>query len=97
MDLGVGVVEHPVRWSYVAGTKVTIATPIRMLADIAALRFQRRFEPAVIRCRYETQLLEHAAPLSDADVSSGSECLVYAAGDEFAAIREALTEAGLAD
>lgn len=38
--LGLDVVEHPVNWHYVPGTKITLLTPLRMLRDIARIRMR---------------------------------------------------------
>ena len=37
-QLGIEIVEHPVSWHYMAGTKIRLLTPLQMLVDIARLR-----------------------------------------------------------
>jgi dolichyl-phosphate beta-glucosyltransferase len=77
MDLEVEVVEHPVRWSYVSGSKIQLVTPIRMLTDIARLRFGRsRFEPASVTCSFAPELLAFAEPLDGTKPAIGSEVRV---------------------
>lgn len=39
IDLGFEVIEHPVDWHHVPGTKVQMLTPLHMFIDIARLRF----------------------------------------------------------
>ena len=41
LGMGLGVVEYPVVWHYVEGTKVKVTTPLRMLRDIARIRARR--------------------------------------------------------
>lgn len=41
LTMGLGVVEYPVTWHYVHGTKIRLATPLRMLRDIARIRLAR--------------------------------------------------------
>lgn len=73
MDLNIEVVEHPVRWSYVSGSKIQLATPIRMLTDIARLRFHReRFEPPSVSISFTPDVLRFAEPLDGATPAVGS-------------------------
>ncbi len=96
MDLGVDVVEYPVRWSYVSGTKIQLATPLRMLADIARLRSGRTvFEPPLVTCRYRPELLEIAEPLSGALPDHDAPCVVIAANGADANLRAAAQARGL--
>lgn len=39
--MGLGVIEYPVTWHYVHGTKIRLTTPLRMLRDIARIRLAR--------------------------------------------------------
>gem|GEM_PF-244164 len=36
-----GIVEYPVQWHYVPGTKIKLTTPLRMLRDIVRIRLSR--------------------------------------------------------
>lgn len=42
LAMGLGVVEYPVTWHYVHGTKIRLATPLRMLRDIARIRLSKQ-------------------------------------------------------
>lgn len=96
MDLGVEVVEHPVRWSYVSGTKIQLGTPLRMLADIARLRFRRSaFEPASIRCRNEVGLLAIAEPLTSETPFDRGLCQVLVSAESQAEVTARATDLGL--
>ncbi|MEM7095059.1 MAG: dolichyl-phosphate beta-glucosyltransferase [Actinomycetota bacterium] len=100
MALDVGVVEHPVRWRYVAGTKIRLLTPVRMLRDITRLRL-RGSELALdrIACRFDPVLSDLADPLIDRAVRDGAPCellfdpIVHARPEleEWLAARELLT------
>ena len=60
--MGFGIVEYPVTWHYVPGTKVKLSTPLRMLRDIARIRLAADAgTPAYI----DTTFHEDLAPLVD--------------------------------
>lgn len=64
MALGVGVVEYPVRWHHVPGTKVGLLTPLRMLRDIAVIRLRAaRIDQRGIDCVDSEALRTVAAPI----------------------------------
>jgi len=41
LAMGFGVIEYPVKWHYVHGTKIQLTTPLLMLRDIARIRLAR--------------------------------------------------------
>ncbi len=45
LAMGLGVVEYPVKWHYVHGTKIKPLTPVHMLRDIVRLRLLTRTKP----------------------------------------------------
>ena len=53
---GIPVVEVPVRWSNVEGTKVTLSQGLRSFSDLLVIRWN------MVRGRYHTAPLERAAP-----------------------------------
>lgn len=98
MDLGVEVVEHPVRWTYVSGSKIQLVTPLRMLADIARLRFGGSpFTPASIRCRNDDALGTIAEPLTAATVGAGGACTVLVRDAMRPTLARRVEELGLVD
>jgi len=62
--MGSEVVEHPVSWHYVPGTKITILTPLQMLRDIARIRLHRA-EGSLdhVDCEYQVAVAKLADPL----------------------------------
>ena len=42
LAMGLGVVEYPVTWHYVHGTKIRMFTPFRMLRDILRIRMSKK-------------------------------------------------------
>ena len=57
LAMGLGVVEYPVTWHYVHGTKIKLTTPVRMLRDIARIRLSRRSgAPAHLDTEYVSEL-----------------------------------------
>ncbi len=42
LAMGLGVVEYPVTWHYVHGTKIRMFTPLRMLRDILRIRLSKK-------------------------------------------------------
>lgn len=97
MDLGIEVVEHPVRWSYVSGSKIQLATPLRMLADIGRLRFRRTpFMPEAIECRNDDAVYDFAEPLvADASLGAAETCTVLVPASGRAELVEAATALGV--
>ena len=96
LDLDIEVVEYPVRWTYVSGSKIQLVTPLRMLADIARLRFRRpRFEPTVVTCHYRPALLEIAEPLTDVAPVPDATCQIMTAERASEALRERARARGI--
>jgi hypothetical protein len=64
LTMGFGVVEYPVNWHYVHGTKVKLTTPLHMLGDIARIRLRRDAgTPAYIDTTYHAELASLVDPL----------------------------------
>lgn len=83
MDLGVGVIEYPVRWTYMPGTKIRPLTPFSMLSDIIRLRVHptpMRFDTIV--CRYEPAIDTIAECLdSSIEIRRGVACEILVPAD----------------
>lgn len=100
MDLDIGVIEYPVHWTYVPGTKIKPLTPVHMLVDIVRLRVwpaKERYDS--ILCRFEPAVDQVAAPLDPSQVVDvGKPCQVFvpsASDTSVVAIIEALKQAGV--
>lgn len=64
LTMGLGVVEYPVDWHYVHGTKIRFSSPMRMLRDIARIRMARSSGPFLyIDCEWCEKLDVVADPL----------------------------------
>lgn len=62
LAMGLGVIEYPVTWHYVHGTKIKLTTPLRMLRDIARIRLS----PASNSPRYiDTTYCVDLQPVTD--------------------------------
>lgn len=62
LAMGLGVIEYPVTWHYVHGTKIRLTTPLRMLRDIARLRVARLTDAP----RYiDTTFCDELQPVTD--------------------------------
>lgn len=62
--MGFDVVEHPVHWHYVHGTKIRAFTPLRMLADIARIRMKPALaEMSYFDTSWNDDLAKRADPL----------------------------------
>ena len=60
--MGLGIVEYPVVWHHVPGTKVKLTTPLSMLSDIVRIRVSRTMSmPNHIDVPYRSEL----GPLTD--------------------------------
>jgi hypothetical protein len=57
LAMGLGVVEYPVTWHYVHGTKIRMLTPFRMLLDILRIRMSNKTRtPPHIDTTYTNEL-----------------------------------------
>lgn len=94
LALGLGVVEYPVRWHYVHGTKVRLSTPLRMLADIVRIRlFDRATPPPYIDASFVDSLEPYVDPLVPGPrLAEGAPCRIVLPADERADIVEALDD-----
>lgn len=64
LAMGLGVIEYPVTWHYVHGTKIRLTTPLKMLRDIARIRVSRTAgTPAHIDTTYREEFRVTADPL----------------------------------
>lgn len=98
MALGVGVVEYPVDWHYVAGTKIGPLTPLSMLRDIAVIRARtHRLERSGVDCLDSPELRAIADPIVPRDdLVDGQRCrVVPVAPESERAVADALCEAGV--
>jgi len=78
LAMGVGVVEYPVTWQYVHGTKITVATPLRMLRDIVRIRLSKEPPaPGYFDIPYRVEFRDLVAPLFPADhLIDGQPCRI---------------------
>ena len=83
LAMGCGVIEYPVTWRYVHGTKITLSTPLRMLRDIVRIRLAKDAEPPrYIEIRYRDELAALTDPLSLIDdVEDGELCHLLLPGN----------------
>lgn len=80
--LGVPIVEHPVSWHHVHGTKIQLLTPLKMLSDIAKVRVART-RPMVpfVDSTWSAAAIAHADPLfPSAAPKIGDRCRILLAG-----------------
>jgi len=74
LAVGVGVVEYPVTWHYVAGTKVRPTTPLRMLGDIIRIRLSKvPMTPRYIDTDYRSEFDAICDPLDTGARPAGGE------------------------
>lgn len=67
--MGLGVIEYPVTWQYVHGTKIRLMTPLRMLRDIARIRLARVSDAP----RYvDTTYCDDLQPMTDRLATTGT-------------------------
>lgn len=94
MDLGVGVIEYPVRWTYISGTKIRPLTPLSMLFDIVRLRVRpatMRF--ATIECGYAPAVDAVAERLDPSiEVTAGDRCEVLVPAESGKTRRQVLDD-----
>ena len=97
LSMGCGVIEYPVNWHYVHGTKIRFSTPLRMLRDIARIRVTRSpLPPRYIDTTYHASLATMVDPLRDGVVpTDGAPCRIIVPNDTVGALREQLMTLGL--
>ena len=95
LAMGVGVVEYPVTWHYVHGTKIRPLTPLRMLRDIVRIRLATRSgTPPFVNTTYRKELADLVDPFAIEPLPrEGIACRVALPFDD-AAILERLHELG---
>jgi len=78
LALGLGVVEYPVTWQYVPGTKVRLTTPLRMLHDIIRIRMSKSAAtPKHIDTTYDQVLAHLVDPLFvNTPLTKGAPCRI---------------------
>lgn len=65
LSLGVSVIEYPVTWHYVHGTKIRLTTPLRMMRDIARIRTSPPAPPPPhVEVAYDESIAHVADPFS---------------------------------
>lgn len=69
LAMGLGVIEYPVTWQYVHGTKIRLLTPLRMLRDIARIRFARAADTPGY---FDTTYFSDLQPVADRLVGAGT-------------------------
>lgn len=100
LTMGFDVHEFPVKWHYVHGTKIKLATPFRMLVDIAKVRARSGWSdmPAI-----DTNWSEAVAGLADplwagTELRPGDPCTILCPGIDAGEVRQTadrLRQAGL--
>lgn len=98
LAMGLGVVEYPVRWHYVPGTKIKATTPLIMLRDILRIRMSNKAGPPA---HIDTTFTDALAPVVDALVpgrllSQGERCRIAIPYDDRAGIGSILVAQGRA-
>jgi len=94
--MGFGIVEYPVTWHYVPGTKVRLATPLHMLRDIVQIRLSR---DAGTPPHFDTTYHAELAPVVDRLVpgpvlTPGDPCRIAVPFDD--ALEQQINDLGLA-
>lgn len=97
LAMGLGVVEYPVRWHHVPGTKVGLTTPLRMLRDILRIRLANTAGPPA---HIDTTFVPELAPVVDpllpgAMPADGDPCRIVLPHGEHPEIASALRARGL--
>lgn len=98
LAMGLGVVEYPVRWHYVPGTKVGLTTPVRMLGDILRIRLMNNAGPPA---HIDTTFTPDLAPVVDSLVPGalpieGVKCRIVLPCGDHVDIASTLRDRGLA-
>lgn len=93
LAMQLGVIEYPVTWHYVHGTKIRLTTPLRMLRDIAKIRFAGdRGVPPYIDGEYAEAVRAIADPLDGTtQLAVGGPCRVALPFESAAAFEAALS------
>jgi dolichyl-phosphate beta-glucosyltransferase len=97
LAMGMGVVEYPVTWHYVHGTKIRLLTPFRMLRDILRIRVSNNAgTPAHIDTTYTDVLGSLADPFwPDMPIAEGDACRIALPFDDQSGIEAILLACGL--
>ncbi len=98
LAMGVGVVEYPVTWHYVHGTKIKLTTPLRMLRDIARIRLSKRSgTPPHIDTIYSVELADLVDRFAAGEaLVVGDRCRIALPFDDQSRVEARLGELGLA-
>lgn len=96
LAMGLGVIEYPVTWHYVHGTKIRLHTPLTMLGDILRIRLKRDAGvPPHIDTTYVDELAAVVDPLQHR-VQPGDACRIALPFDDPAAVHALVDSLGLA-
>ncbi len=98
LAMRLGVVEYPVKWHYVPGTKVKLMTPILMLRDILRIRLSNKAGPPA---HIDTTYTQELSPVVDALkptglFTEGELCRVAIPYDDQAGVESILRAQGRA-
>lgn len=97
LAMGLGVIEYPVTWHYVHGTKIRLTTPFTMLRDIARIRLSKAAgTPTHIDTVYHDELsslVDGLVPLAAG--SPGQPCRIAVPFDQKTVIESSLHDLGL--
>ena len=97
LAMGLGVIEYPVTWHYVHGTKIRMTTPVKMLRDIARIRLSRDVgTPPHIDTTYANDLASITDVLRPTSMpATGQPCRIAAPFDQLAPTSALLAKLGL--
>jgi len=97
LAMGLGVIEYPVTWHYVHGTKIRLTTPLKMLGDIARIRLSKQAgTPPHIDTIYASELAATTSVLGGvATPLEGQPVRIAVPFDGLASIQAVLHELGL--
>jgi dolichyl-phosphate beta-glucosyltransferase len=97
LAMGLGVIEYPVTWHYVHGSKIRVTTPIKMLRDIARIRVSKHAgTPAHIDTTYNSELASAVDVFGGgAYPAAGQDCRIALPFDHSAGVEDLLRKLGL--
>jgi dolichyl-phosphate beta-glucosyltransferase len=96
LAMGLNVVEYPVRWHYVHGTKIRLTTPLKMLSDIGRLRLSKTAGmPLYIDTLYSPELALTVDAFSSGAPTNGQPCRIAVLSDQLLEVQAQLDALGL--
>ena len=91
LAMGLGVVEYPVTWHYVHGTKIRPTTPLKMLSDIARLRLWKAAgTPPHIDTVYSSELAASLDALGVGAPTNRQPCRIAGLSDQLLEVQAQL-------